>query len=529
MADDDDDVSSTLPHVGGFRLRWDVFLSFRGEDTRETITKNLYEALQRDGVRVFLDNDGLDRGDYIGPTLLEAIEDSTAAIIVLSPRYADSRWCLKELAKICEGRRRLILPLFYQVDPSHVRRQTGPFEEHFRLHEQVFDSATVSGWRTAMTRVGEKAGFVFNSSRNKKNSYGSHTVPSGTSFPSRRGDEAVRYRIQNRSVIGVHGMGGIGKTTLAKALFNRLVGYFERHSFISNVRESSAKGLITLQTTLISDLSKGKMRAEINQTSDGIAAIKVAVNEKRVLVVLDDVDNIDQLSALVGNGRWFYKGSRIIVTTRDRELLPNHGVVNLKLYEVRELDASHALQLFSHHALGVRENPASTFLKLSKQIVALTGGLPLAIEVFGCSLYDKRRVEVWTDALEKLKRIRPGNLQDVLMISYNGLDDQEKCIFLDIACLFVKMKTKREDAVVIFKGCGFNGEIGLTVLTARSLIKIAEDTTLWMHNQLRDMGREIVTKENDSHPGMRSRLWDRDEIMNVFEHDKVLDHFIPAA
>ena len=171
MADEDDDISSsTLPHVGGFRLRWDVFLSFRGEDTRETITKNLYKALQQRGVRVFLDNDGLERGDDIGPTLLEAIEDSAAAIIVLSRNYANSRWCLQELTKICESRRKLILPLFYKVDPSDVRRQTGPFEKDFTLHEQMFvDSAIheqmVSGWRTAMTKVGNKAGYVFNSSR----------------------------------------------------------------------------------------------------------------------------------------------------------------------------------------------------------------------------------------------------------------------------------------------------------------------------------------------------------------------------
>ncbi|XP_024196893.1 disease resistance protein RPV1 isoform X2 [Rosa chinensis] len=323
-------------------------------------------------------------------------------------------------------------------------------------------------------------------------------------------------------VVGVHGLGGIGKTTLAKALFNRLVGYFERHSFISNVREISAghdeNGLVTLQNILVSDLSNRKMD-KINQTTAGIAAIKVVVNEKRVLVVLDDVDSIDQLSALVGNGQWFYEGSRIIVTTRDRELLTNHRV-NHKLYEVRELDGSDALELFSHHALGIRDIPADTFLKLSKEIVDLTGGLPLALEVFGSSLYDKRTEKVWIDALHKLRQIRPRDLQDVLMISYNALDDQEKCIFLDIACLFVKMKTKREDAIVILKGCGFDGEIVLTVLTARSLIKITEDTTLWMHDQVRDMGRQIVTQENISHPGMRSRLWDRDEIMNVFKYDK---------
>ncbi|XP_068326586.1 toll/interleukin-1 receptor-like protein [Pyrus communis] len=161
MAGEDDDGDAISSTPGGFRLRWDVFLSFRGEDTRSTITKSLYEALKSRGVRVFLDDDGLDRGDDIAPSLLEAIDDSAAAIVVLSRRYADSRWCLEELAKICESSRRcLILPVFYQVDPSDVRRQGGPFSEHFSAHELQYGNAVVSKWRDAMAKVGGKAGYV---------------------------------------------------------------------------------------------------------------------------------------------------------------------------------------------------------------------------------------------------------------------------------------------------------------------------------------------------------------------------------
>ena len=162
-----------------------------------------------------------------------------------------------------------------------------------------------------------------------------------------------------------------------------------------------------------------------------------------------------------------------------------------EFYEVKELDSSESLQLFSYHALR-REKPTGTFLDLSKQIVSLTGGLPLALEVFGSFLFDKRRQKEWEDALQKLKQIRPHNLQDVLMISFNGLDEQEKCIFLDIACLFVKMRMRREDAIDILRGRGFNAEIAVSVLTAKSLIKFSEDNILWMHDQVRDMGRQIV-------------------------------------
>ena len=152
----DGDVSSA---AGDFRLRWDVFLSFRGTDTRNSFTKNLYDSLQSRGIRAFRDDDGLDRGDEIAPSLLEAIDDSAASIIVLSQNYASSHWCLEELAKICDCGR-LILPVFYQVDPSDVRKQKGPFEKHFELHKTRFGEKVLK-WREAMKKVGGIAGFVY--------------------------------------------------------------------------------------------------------------------------------------------------------------------------------------------------------------------------------------------------------------------------------------------------------------------------------------------------------------------------------
>ncbi|KAF5945305.1 hypothetical protein HYC85_015533 [Camellia sinensis] len=158
---DNKTVTSSTP---AFRLRWDVFLSFRGEDTRDGFTDRLYNELERQGVRVFRDNDGLTQGDEIAQSLLDAIEDSAAAIAIISPRYANSRWCLEELAKICECER-LILPVFYLVDPSNVRRQKGPFEEDFRSLEIRFGEHKVGRWRSAMEKAGGISGWVFQNRR----------------------------------------------------------------------------------------------------------------------------------------------------------------------------------------------------------------------------------------------------------------------------------------------------------------------------------------------------------------------------
>eukprot|EP00268_Persea_americana_P019729 TRINITY_DN2014_c0_g1_i6.p1 TRINITY_DN2014_c0_g1~~TRINITY_DN2014_c0_g1_i6.p1 ORF type:complete len:1252 (-),score=251.60 TRINITY_DN2014_c0_g1_i6:275-4030(-) len=316
-------------------------------------------------------------------------------------------------------------------------------------------------------------------------------------------------------VSGFHGMGGVGKTTLAKALYNKLVSQFEHRSFISNVREASMQpnGLVSLQRKLLGDLSLGKASG-VNDVSAGKIAIKGILNDKRVLVVLDDVDDVSQLGALAIKREWFYEGSRIIITTRDRNVLLAYHVD--KIYEVKELGFSDSLKLFRYHALGSK-NSSGAFLQQSHQIVSLTGRLPLALEVFGSFLFDKRRVEEWEDTLHKLKQIRPRHLHDILKISFDGLDDEEKCIFLDIACLFINLGMKRDNAVDILKGCGFRAEIAINVLVARSLIKIMEDNTLWMHDQMRDMGRQIVHLENLVDPGMRSRLWNPSEILTVLK------------
>ncbi|CAL5321212.1 unnamed protein product [Camellia sinensis] len=518
-------VTSSTP---AFRLRWDVFLSFRGEDTRDGFTDRLYNALERQGVRVFRDNDGLTQGDEIAQSLLDAIEDSAAAIAIISPRYANSRWCLEELAKICECER-LILPVFYLVDPSNVRRQKGPFEEDFRSLEIRFGEHKVGRWRSAMEKAGGISGWVFQNREepqliqllvrrildelsNTPIGVASYTV--GLNSRVEELMKLLDVKSSRVQVLGFHGMGGVGKTTLAKALYNKLVSHFEHRSFISNVREASMQqnGLVSLQRKLLGDLLGNA--SLVNDVNAGEKAIRGILHEKRVLVVLDDVDNVSQLGVLAAGSEWFYEGSRIIITTRDRDVLLAYHVNDI--YEVKELGSSDSLKLFHYHALRSKR-ATETFLNLSQQIVSITGGLPLALEVFGSFLFDKRRVEEWEDALQKLKQIRPHDLQDVLKISFDGLDDEEKCIFLDIACLFVNLEMKRDDVIDIVKGCGFRAEISINVLIARSLIKITEDKSLWMHDQIRDMGRQIVQHDHLVDPGMRSRLWESGEILTVLK------------
>ncbi|XP_020965779.1 TMV resistance protein N [Arachis ipaensis] len=149
--------------------KYDVFLSFRGEDTRSGFTSHLYAALTRKGITTFIDDNNLRKGDVISHELLTAIEHSMFAIIVLSPNYASSPWCLDELQKILECKDNLdqhIEVVFYGVEPSDVRHQKGTFGEAFRKHEHRFglESDKVRTWRHALTQV---AGFSGWTSKNQ--------------------------------------------------------------------------------------------------------------------------------------------------------------------------------------------------------------------------------------------------------------------------------------------------------------------------------------------------------------------------
>ncbi|XP_050385134.1 TMV resistance protein N-like isoform X2 [Argentina anserina] len=146
-----------------FSWKYDVFLSFRGEDTRKGFTDHLHDKLRWRGIRTFRDDPELERGTAISPELLSAIEQSRFAIVVLSPNYASSTWCLLELCKIleCMEKRGTILPIFYEVEPSHVRHQRGSFAEAFSEHVDKFgeDSKEVEKWRDALSKVANLAGW----------------------------------------------------------------------------------------------------------------------------------------------------------------------------------------------------------------------------------------------------------------------------------------------------------------------------------------------------------------------------------
>ena len=143
---------------------YDVFLSFRGEDTRNGFTGYLYHNLCNNGIKTFIDND-LQRGEEISEELLKAIRSSRISVIIFSQNYAFSSWCLDELVEIlnCKKNGQLVRPVFYKVDPSDVRKQKGNFEVALAEQENKFKNnmEKVQRWRTALNEAASLSGWPY--------------------------------------------------------------------------------------------------------------------------------------------------------------------------------------------------------------------------------------------------------------------------------------------------------------------------------------------------------------------------------
>ncbi|CAK8533399.1 unnamed protein product [Lathyrus sativus] len=517
----------------------DVFLSFRGEDTRASFTSHLCTALLNAGITVFIDDNDLQRGDHISLSLHLAIEQSRIAIIVFSTNYADSRWCLDELENIMacsRDKRQVVVPLFYHIDPSEVRHQRGEFGIAFqRLLYKITNELEINqaqklvvSWRDTLREAASIAGFVILNSRNESEDIKrivdkvSHLLNKSDLFIAHN-PVGIESRVQDViqllqpillskkvRLLGIWGMGGIGKTTIAKAIYNKIGRNFEGRSFIANIREHGEKidGLVGLQEQLLFDIFK-ETTVKIPHVESGMNTLQRKLSKKKVLILLDDVNTLEQLNTFCGSPQWFGPESLIIITTRDMNLL--RGRVD-QIYKMTIMNESESIELFSWNAFK-QVTPTDEFLNISKNVVEYSGGLPLALEVLGSNLFNKKKSD-WELVLEKLKRIPNSQVQKKLRISYDGLnDDDEKEMFLDIACFFIGMD--RYDVIHILNDCGLSAEIGISVLVERSLVTVDDKNMIRMHDLLRGMGREIIREESPRIPENRSRLWFQEHVIEI--------------
>ncbi|KAK9200198.1 hypothetical protein WN944_015394 [Citrus x changshan-huyou] len=392
--------------------KYDVFLSFRGEDTRDNFTSHLYSALWHNNIETFIDND-LKRGDEISQSLLDTIEASAISITIFSERYASSGWCLDELSKILECKHdygQIVIPVFCRVDPSHVRRQTGTFGDYFsKLGERYPEK--MQRWGNTLTEAANLSGFD------------SHVIRPESKLVEEIANEILErlddtFQSYNKDLVGVEWR----VKEIESLLCTGSAGVYILGIWGIGEAEETG-GIKDLQKELLSDVLNDRILRDVRSQLNRLA-------RKMVLLVFDDVNNPRQIESLIGHLDHLASGSRVIITTRDKQVLKNCWAG--QIYQMKELVYKDAQKLFSQYAFR-GGHLDSSYTELTDKAIKYAQGVPLALKVLGCYLCGRSKEE-WESAMRKLEIIPHVEIQEVLKISYDSLDDSQKNIFLDIAC-----------------------------------------------------------------------------------------------
>ncbi|XP_039157384.1 TMV resistance protein N-like isoform X2 [Eucalyptus grandis] len=422
-----------IEEIEGLVHRWkyDVFVSFRGGDIRKNFAAHLFRALKQAEIYYFRDNEKEETGILIEGKLLDAISHSRVSLVVFTANYADSRWCLNELVEILECNRRfrdrrgdVVLPIFYDAEPGDVRKQSGQFGDGFeRCLATHTDDRLVQKWRDSLKEAGNLSGLHLNNDANGDQAYFIEQIVGHllkiiprTSSPDAIGVDSLvddvisllKIRSEdNVRVVGLWGMEGIGKTMVAQAVCNRISREFDGVSFLENVGVANQDTLLLLQKRLLHDVLKVQ-DPEIYDLNSNINKIKAKLCRHRILLVLDNITEKNQIEYFgAGDREWFKYGSRILITTREEWLLKDLKVDDN--YMLPGLGSEESLQLMSLHAFG-KDQPKEGYGELFKSLVHYAGGLPVFLKRFGSFLSSRKKQ--WHEILEKL--VRDPHLDSIL-------------------------------------------------------------------------------------------------------------------
>ncbi|KAJ0265709.1 Disease resistance protein RML1A [Hirschfeldia incana] len=519
--------SSSGPRTWKYR----VFTSFHGPDVRKTFLSHLRKQFNINGISMF-DDQGIERGQTIAPELTRAIRQSRISILVLSKNYASSSWCLDELVEILKCKKemgQIVMTVFYSgVDPSDVREQTGDFGDVFKKTCVGKREEEMRKWSQALTDAGNIAGehllnwdneseMIEKIARDVSNKLNS-TI--SRDFEDLVGIEAHLQKMQSllhldekdgAMIVGICGPAGIGKTTIARALHSRISSTFQLSCFMENIKGSCNSGLDEYGLKLrLQELLLSKILNQNGMKINHLGMIPERLCDQKVLIILDDVDDLQQLEALANDTNWFGHGSRIIVTTEDQELLEKQ-CINIT-YHVDFPTIEEACEILCRYAFKQSWAPYG-FENLAEIATELCGNLPLGLRVMGSMLRGKKE-EDWESILNMLENGTIPKIHALLRVGFDSLDENEQTLFLLIAVFFNyendgHVKTMLADS-------SLDVRLGLKTLAYKSLIQLSAEGEIVMHTLLQQVGIQATQKHE-----LRKRqiLTDTDDILDALEND----------
>ncbi|CAK9199524.1 unnamed protein product [Sphagnum troendelagicum] len=337
----------------------------------------------------------------------------------------------------------------------------------------------------------------------------------------------INILLQKEFIVGLVGMGGIGKTTLSKKFYHLFHNQYDKSCFLEDV--NSKNNINDDIKQLLHDLRGKRLCKDENVNQDDLDKIRQCMIRDKVLVVVDDVgkaNNLTSLQLLISkDAKNANSKSRVLVNCRNWQSLKSHVSEDGKVI-MKYLDEEQARELFMFHAFGNANHvPTKDYQDTCMKIIKACGGLPLSLKVLGSFLCNTQELEIWEGALSKLKSgqsFTGGNdneeLWNILRISYDHLDKEHQNMFLDIACFLGGLKIST--ICRVWSGDYSHPNFGLQNLQHRSLIQGTKGGTLCIHEQLQDMGQNIAMEL----PIKNRFIWRSNESNFFLQKDEVVEN-----
>ncbi|KAG0605328.1 hypothetical protein M758_9G049500 [Ceratodon purpureus] len=512
---------------------YDVFLCHRGPDTKTAFVSFLYDRLEAAGLRPFLDCKSIGKGQHSQAWMDSAVKTTPIALVIFSENFADSEWCLNELKVMLDTPGVKVLPVFYKVQPDEVccpeeGRLSAAFDKLKRRH----DETTIERWRDALRRASGLNGWVYEAAGQsletdlvtaivrEVSELASKPLPLDVGDYVFGTEEVVDGIIQKHkevSILVLWGMGGIGKSTLARELYNRMREEFAASCYVEDlksyyVQDSKNKvirddDIVKVQKHILKYLCPGE-GLEVENKHKGKVILEERLSKKRILVVLDDVPDNGELYYWISR-KMLTEGSMCIVTTRNRRVVEKLNNFDMKeavhFHEVQGLGSEDSEHVFASYAFdGYWNYKPPGFGELVAEISEACRGVPLVLKVCGALLKGMEEAGFWSEVLMELKSgtFDDDGISDCLKISFNALDQEYQDMFLDITC--VLLGKPRDMAILAWKSHGWYPIMGIQILVDMALVTVDDCGCFRMHDHLRDMGRQILKEQRSK--GVINRL-----------------------